>query len=1480
MRSKRNLSARRSAQSTSRRGNLRRSTSRVRRLALETLELRQLLSATPTGLVSAPLRVPMTETHHITRTIDNVPVEFVADSAPGATTPTTASATFASGAVHPLTEIPLFHSNPTARAKLYLDFNGDTNSSVTTPVYDRDGDPTTFSDQELNNIFVIWSRTAEDYAPFNIDVTTEQPPELASGVPDSAANGVALRVAIGGTGSWTGGVYGGIAALGAFTNSSPNTVYVFSDNFGSPWEYWVADAASHEAGHGFGLNHQSLYDSNGNLVNAYNPGDGTTWAPIMGYNYVPVTTWSNGPSTSATTLQDDMAILAGTTNGFGYRPDDVGDSITSASPLAFNGSIYSGAGIIGTNSDVDVWSFTVSTQDTYRLHIDPAAFGPNLDAVLMLRDAAGSLIASASPTTSQAADLLLSLTPATYYLAVTKTAAYGWLGAYTVNIAAEPVGITVSAASPLVTREGGPGTSFSVVLETQPAADVTIPVSSSNTNEGTLSTASLVFTPDNWNVPQIVTVSGVADGLRDGDVSYSIVFDNAISADPEYDGYALAALSAVNLDSNGAGFLYFVDNANDAIKRSALDGSGVQTLVDLRTRLGGVDGDYLPRYIALDPAGGKMYWTDSVAGKIQRANLDGSNIETLVSGFTGGGLRDIKLDTTAGQMYWIDAAAQKIQRANLDGSGVQVIFFASSTGPRGLALDLTAGKLYWTDLSERDIHRANLDGTNLEVVWAGGSDSQPVGIALDPAAGKMYWSDAGTDMISRANLDGSQVEQLFDTRAFFPDTTVGGLEIDPTAGKIYFSDFLNGPLFRANLDGTDAVTIMSAAGKTQGLAVLHPGVTVRPSAGLVTSENGGSAAFKIILTTPPKADVTIPISSSDPQEGVPTQALVTFTPANWNVAQTVTVVGMDDQVVDSNKTYSIILGAAVSADADFAGLDPTDVAVTNLTNSAKFFVVDDAATDRSYQYLADGSLDNSTLLAAGNSAPRGVTTSAGSNKTWVINSNRNVYVYDLAGTLLGSWTAGTMSSSATPQGIATNGTDIWIVDSSSDKVYRYANAASRLSGSQNAVSSFSLNSSNLDSSDVVTDGTSLWVTNNATTDKVFKYSLAGTLQGSWTVDPANSNPIGITIDPASPSTLLIADSGTDRVYRYAGAATRTSGSQAASSSFALDAGNANAQGIVVVPASTSTMSPADLSVGSLAVSSAIEGDLVTFNLIVTNNGPATASGVVLTDTLGANWIYSSASTSQGTVQQAGGVVTINIGSVATGQTVTAQVQARALESGSLMNSTAVAGSNSDYDPGNNAAFNAVSVTAAPIVVSGSPVIVTGKKQSNISTATFTHAGGVHPASYYVATINWGDGSTSAGTISQAGTVYTVKGSHNYTGSGSHTVTTTVARVSAAALPSTMAGSLPFNTTTHVAGPRASRSNSDVAQAAVRDTLLARWDTNRYSPLSLFNRGLVDQLLDDWQPTRAADSCVAFDSANVDRDTEANEALDTAFASVV
>jgi hypothetical protein len=271
-------------------------------------------------------------------------------------------------------------------------------------------------------------------------------------------------------------------------------------------------------------------------------------------------------------------------------------------------------------------------------------------------------------------------------------------------------------------------------------------------------------------------------------------------------------------------------------------------------------------------------------------------------------------------------------------------------------------------------------------------------------------------------------------------------------------------------------------------------------------------------------------------------------------------------------------------------VDSQGVATIQDDDTTKFYVVNDASTDQTYRYGAPGNSLGSSSLTTGNTAPRGIASNAAGNTVWVADANRKVYVYNTSGGVLGSWTAGSLQSTAQVEGITTHGTDVWIVDNKTDKVFKYTAAASRLSGSQNSSSSFNLNNGNRNAKGIVTDGTFIWVINDSTTDKVFKYSLTGTLIGSWTIDTANSSPTGLTIDPSNVSNIWTVDSATKKVYQYTAAAGLTSGSQSAAAIFSLAAGNSNPQDIADPPFGLETVAMS----GSVA-----ESDIFTAAPLVT-----------------------------------------------------------------------------------------------------------------------------------------------------------------------------------------------------------------------------------------------------------------------------------------
>jgi hypothetical protein len=152
----------------------------------------------------------------------------------------------------------------------------------------------------------------------------------------------------------------------------------------------------------------------------------------------------------------------------------------------------------------------------------------------------------------------------------------------------------------------------------------------------------------------------------------------------------------------------------------------------------------------------------------------------------------------------------------------------------------------------------------------------------------------------------------------------------------------NGPGAASFTNSTDATTTVIIEISPSGnmfdprydLRVSMPlppaGVSVTPAGGLVTSESGQTATFKVALKSPPTKMVTFPVASDTPAEGTASPASLVFDPTNWSTAQTVTVKGADDHANDGPRKYTIVVGAGVSADARYAGLDPADVDVTNL----------------------------------------------------------------------------------------------------------------------------------------------------------------------------------------------------------------------------------------------------------------------------------------------------------------------------------------------------------------------------------------------------------------------------------------------------------------------------------------------------------------------------------------------------------------------
>jgi len=349
------------------------------------------------------------------------------------------------------------HSKPGSNRVIYLDFDGHTitgtawntngkPATVNVTPYDTNGNTSTWSTAEQDVVRDVWARVAEDYAPFDVDVTTQAPAQAAITRSGGSDQQYGTRVLIDPT-TWyqSGCGCGGVAYIGVYDNISNHAYYqpalVFTKGVGTGAKN-IAEAASHEAGHNIGLSHD------GTASVGYYQGHGA-WAPIMGVGYSKaISQWSKGEYTGANNKEDDFAVAG--QNGLALRADDHGNGTSDATALTLGTSV---SGVYASDSDVDTFRIDLSA-GTFTFAANAAASGADLDIKLQLLNSSGTVVATADPAAGQtnsstptglSASISRQVTAGRYYLRVENTgygdplntgySTYGSRGAYTVRAA-------------------------------------------------------------------------------------------------------------------------------------------------------------------------------------------------------------------------------------------------------------------------------------------------------------------------------------------------------------------------------------------------------------------------------------------------------------------------------------------------------------------------------------------------------------------------------------------------------------------------------------------------------------------------------------------------------------------------------------------------------------------------------------------------------------------------------------------------------------------------------------------------------------------------------------------------------------------------------------------------------------------------------------------------------------------------------------
>lgn len=450
------------------------------------------------------------------------------------------------------------------------------------------------------------------------------------------------------------------------------------------------------------------------------------------------------------------------------------------------------------------------------------------------------------------------------------------------NVDDDVYGIAVTPGSGLVTTEAGAADTFQVVLQTQPTANVTIAVSSTSTNELTLSTTQLVFMPSNWNTAQTVTVTGKDDAIDDDDQPFTVALAPAVSTDSAYAGIDPPDVTGINTDDDAAGVTVTPTTALVTTEAGGSDSFSVQ-LTSQPTA---------PLTIAVSSLD----------------TTEGLPAQTVLS-FTAANWMTAQTVTVIGQ-----------NDTTTDGDVAYTVQLANPT-----TTDTTYAAINPDDVSltneDNDIPGFTFDPSSLTVSEF--QDSDPVGVTLNtpPTANvtiSFTSSDTTEGTVSPASLTFTpanwNVQQFVNVTGVNDTTADGNIDFFLVTGTSSSTD--------AAYSGIDPVDI-----PVVNLDNDTAQVYVKARAKLSVSETGTSATFRVSLTVEPTATVTCTLHSSDLTEGTVSPTTLTFQPNNFGF-RTVTVTGVDDTDMDGDTAFTIVLNACTSTDLQYQGVNPRDVQVT------------------------------------------------------------------------------------------------------------------------------------------------------------------------------------------------------------------------------------------------------------------------------------------------------------------------------------------------------------------------------------------------------------------------------------------------------------------------------------------------------------------------------------------------------------------------
>ncbi|MCB1158746.1 MAG: DUF1554 domain-containing protein [Leptospiraceae bacterium] len=562
------------------------------------------------------------------------------------------------------------------------------------------------------------------------------------------------------------------------------------------------------------------------------------------------------------------------------------------------------------------------------------------------------------------------------------------------------------------TTEAGGTKTYTVSLNTEPMADVSISIISSDTTEGTVSPSSLTFSStcpgaNCWSSTQSFTVTGVDDNIDDGNISYSIQF-SINSTDPIYNSLNVPVLNLTNTDNDTKGYIVENYTSNQVGTSYTFTGNATRSDFGLLSADTGA-GSSLRLKLRTEP-------TETVTLNFSIVQNDGSAFTSppaYVSpssiSFTAANYSTHQIVNLVGQYNGIDTYQQfrvKITSSSLDSNynghtmnlsnsnscpsstGVsKVIACKNSTSPQTDENGLTSE--FFLIASQAPTSDVVFPIQSLDTTEA--SVSSPT-ITLNSTNWNIF------DNSNKITVTGLS-DDLLDGDISY---TVA-IQADTTTSDTFFNGFDPADVSLTNTDKNTAV-VLSTTGW------------------LYTSESGGTASLGFKLGAKPTNGftVTLPLSSSNTAEGTLSQSSLSFNDTNWNTYQYITITGVDDTIADGRKDYLVVTGALSSSDPInlFNGVDPADGKVRNNDDDKIIFIsnasyngnlggVSGADAKCNSDSAKPSNIPNTykALLVDGVSRQASLSPNTGDSKiNWVLLSNTNYFRAD-GTTKIGTTTA-------------------------------------------------------------------------------------------------------------------------------------------------------------------------------------------------------------------------------------------------------------------------------------------------------------------------------------------------------------------------------------------------------------------------------------------------------------------------------------------